>query len=47
MVEKNGNSANLIKQRRYDLVPGYTKDVKKKYVHLMYTQVYKLVPTFI
>jgi hypothetical protein len=47
MGEKNDGRANLIKQRRYDLVPGYTKGVQKKYVHLMYTRVYKLVPTFI
>ncbi len=47
MGEKNGGRANLIKQRRYDLVPGYTKGAQKKYVHLMYTRVYKLVPTFI
>ncbi len=37
MGEKNGGRANLIKQRRYDLVPGYTKGVQKKictpYVH--------------
>jgi hypothetical protein len=29
MGEKNGGRANLIKQRRYDLVPGYTKGVQK------------------
>ncbi len=33
MGEKNGGRANLIKQRRYDLVPGYTKGVQKN----MYT----------
>ncbi len=29
MGEKNGRHANLIKQRRYDLVPGYmrTKEI--------------------
>ncbi len=43
MGEKNGRRANLIKQRRYDLVPGYTKGVQKKYVHLMYTRVYSIL----
>jgi hypothetical protein len=28
--EKNGDRANLIKQRCYDLVPGYTKGVQKQ-----------------
>jgi hypothetical protein len=38
--EKNSGRANLIKQRRYDLVPGYTKGVKKQNIPLIYPRVY-------
>jgi hypothetical protein len=37
MGEKNSGRANLIKQRRYDLVPVYAKGVQKKYVHLLHS----------